>query len=62
MKTHETKGGAGPGVLYGLEDRLPWGMAFFVGFQHFLAIFAGVITPSLVLCSGLGRPPGPSGW
>ena len=26
----------------------------FVGLQHFLAMFASIITPSLVLCRGVG--------
>jgi xanthine permease XanP len=45
---------SGTGLMYGLEDKPGWGTAVFVGFQHFLAMFASIITPSLVLCRGVG--------
>lgn len=45
------------GLVYGLEDRPGWGTAVFVGVQHFLAMFASIITPALVLCKGVGAPP-----
>ena len=45
------------GLVYGLEDKPGWGTAAFVGFQHFLAMFASIITPSLVLCRGVGAGP-----
>ena len=44
-------------MLYGLEDRPGWGTAVFVGMQHFLAMFASIITPALVLCKGVGAAP-----
>ncbi len=42
------------GLIYGLEDRPPFGMALLAGFQHLLAIFVGIITPTLVLGAALG--------
>ena len=48
----------GNGLVYGLEDRPGWGTAVFVGMQHFLAMFASIITPALVLCKGVGAAPG----
>lgn len=42
------------GLVYALHDRPPWGETLFVGFQHMLAMFAGIITPPLLIATGLG--------
>jgi xanthine permease XanP len=41
-------------VIYGLEDRPPVGEAVVAALQHLLAIFVGIITPTLVLSGPLG--------
>ncbi|NDJ17329.1 uracil-xanthine permease family protein [Myxacorys almedinensis] len=41
-------------LIYGLDDRPPVGESVFVAFQHVLAAFVGIITPPLIICSGLG--------
>lgn len=33
-----------PPPFYGLDDKLPWMLAIIAGFQHSLAMLAGVIT------------------
>ncbi len=38
-----------PVVVYGLEDRLPFGTALLVGAQHVSAMVVGTITPPLIL-------------
>ncbi|KAH7324349.1 purine permease [Stachybotrys elegans] len=42
-----------PQPFFGLNDRLPLLLALLLGFQHSLAMLAGVITPSIIL-SGSG--------
>jgi hypothetical protein len=39
--------------FFGLNDNMPWFLAILLGFQHTLAMLAGVITPALIL-SGQG--------
>jgi uric acid-xanthine permease len=39
--------------FFGLDDKMPWVLAILLGFQHTLAMLAGVITPALIL-SGQG--------
>jgi hypothetical protein len=39
--------------FFGLNDKMPWLLAILLGFQHTLAMLAGVITPALIL-SGEG--------
>ncbi|MGG6297550.1 uracil-xanthine permease family protein [Leptolyngbya sp. AN02str] len=41
-------------LIYGLNDRPPLAEAIFVAFQHVLAAFVGIITPPLIICTGLG--------
>ncbi|MBF2051706.1 MAG: uracil-xanthine permease family protein [Leptolyngbya sp. IPPAS B-1204] len=41
-------------LLYGLTDKPPVAESFFVALQHVLAAFVGIITPPLIICSGLG--------
>ncbi|GAA99127.1 uncharacterized protein L969DRAFT_94305 [Mixia osmundae IAM 14324] len=43
--------------FYGLTDTLPIVLAVVAGFQHFLAMLAGVITPPIILASELGFGP-----
>lgn len=40
-------------LLYGLEDRPPLVRTVFVALQHVLAMFVGIITPPLIICSAL---------
>lgn len=44
------------GLVYGIEDRPPFWEALFAAFQHLLAIFVGIITPPILICSALGTP------
>ena len=39
--------------FFGLDDKMPWLLAILLGFQHTLAMLAGVITPAIIL-SGAG--------
>ena len=41
-------------MLFGLEDRPPAGGAIFVGFQHLLAVFGGILTAPLLIALGMG--------
>lgn len=45
--------GAGTGLVYGIEDRPPFWAALFAALQHLLAIFVAIITPPLLIASGL---------
>ena len=40
-------------IVYGLEDRVPFGTALFVGAQHVAAMVIGTITPPLILAGAL---------
>ena len=40
-------------LVYPLESKPPWGEAFIVGFQHVLAMFAGIVTPPLIVAGAL---------
>jgi xanthine permease XanP len=42
------------GLLYGLNDRPPFIESLLVALQHVLAIFVGIITPPLIICSAIG--------
>jgi NCS2 family nucleobase:cation symporter-2/xanthine permease XanP len=44
------------GILYALDARPPILQTLFVGFQHTLAMFVGILTPPLIIASGLGLP------
>lgn len=59
--THEAqntiKANTSSELIYGLEDRPPVAEAFFVGLQHVLAAFVGIITPPLLICTALGLDP-----
>ncbi|MGB2926388.1 MAG: nucleobase:cation symporter-2 family protein [Limnothrix sp.] len=46
-----------PGLIYGLNDKPPVIEAALVALQHVLAIFAGIITPPLIISSALGLEP-----
>ncbi len=41
-------------MMYGLADRPPIPTAAFVGFQHLLAIFGGILTAPLLIALGMG--------
>lgn len=43
-------------LLYPLEARMPHARAAFVGFQHVIAMFIGIITPPLIIARTLGFP------
>lgn len=44
-------------VLFGLESKPPLRVALGAAFQHLLAIFAGIVTPGLVVCGLCGASP-----
>ena len=44
-------------VLFGLEEKPPLQVALGAAFQHLLAIFAGIVTPALVVCGLCGASP-----
>lgn len=46
-----------PGIVYGLEDRLPVGTALLIGFQQVTAMMVGTITPPLLLATALKFTP-----
>jgi xanthine permease XanP len=48
-----SKVGRSADVIYGLEDRPPLGRAILAAVQHLLAIFVGIVTPTLVLSGPL---------
>ncbi|KAG4428543.1 hypothetical protein IFR05_015977, partial [Cadophora sp. M221] len=43
-----------PAPFFGLNDRMPVFLAILLGFQHALAMLAGVITPPLIIASSAG--------
>ncbi|KAK9430818.1 permease family-domain-containing protein [Lipomyces doorenjongii] len=43
-----------PGPFFGLNDRMPIVLAFILGFQHSLAMLAGVVAPPLILSGSAG--------
>ena len=45
------------GIVYGLEDRVPFGTALLVGVQHVSAMVVGTITPPLLLAATLKFSP-----
>lgn len=40
-------------LLYGVEDRPPFGQALFAALQHLMAVFVAIITPPLIIASSL---------
>ena len=42
------------GLVYGIEDKPPFFESLFAALQHLLAIFVGIITPPIIICSALG--------
>jgi xanthine permease XanP len=48
---------ASPLVVYGLEDRVPFGTALLVGVQHVAAMVVGTVTPPLLLANELKFSP-----
>ena len=42
------------GLVYGIEERPPFFASLFAAVQHLLAIFVGIITPPIIICSALG--------
>ncbi len=47
---------AAPGILYGLNDPVPWPQAALIAFQHLLAMFVGTITPATIVARALDLP------
>ncbi len=43
-------------LIYQLDDRPPLPHTLFAAFQHLLAMFVAIITPSLIICQTLGVP------
>ena len=46
-----------PVIVYGLDDRVPFGTALIVGVQHVAAMVVGTITPPLLLANALKFTP-----
>ena len=44
-------------VLFALETKPPLRVALGAAFQHLLAIFAGIVTPALIVCGLCGATP-----
>jgi xanthine/uracil permease len=44
------------GIVYALESRPPVLQTLFIGFQHTLAMFVGIITPPLIIAAGSACP------
>lgn len=42
--------------FFGLNDRMPVVLALLLGLQHALAMLAGIITPPIILASGVNLP------
>lgn len=49
-------------VIYGLDDRPPPAEALVVALQHLLAIFVGIVTPTLIISGPLGLDPGTTNY
>ena len=47
-------------LIYGLDDKPPVIESALVALQHVLAIFAGIITPPLIISGALGLDPADS--
>jgi len=43
-------------IVYGLDDKPPFGESLFAAIQHFLAIIVGIMTPPLIIGNALGFP------
>jgi xanthine permease len=43
-------------LLFGLHDRMPHGKAALVGLQHAMAMFIGIVTPSVIIARTLDLP------
>lgn len=57
MSTLRDAGNVRPSELvYRLDDRPPLPQTLFAAFQHLLAMFVAVVTPSLIICQALGLP------
>ena len=41
-------------IVYGLDDKPPFGESLFAAVQHFLAIIVGIMTPPLIIGNALG--------
>lgn len=54
-----TRGGRSRSPFFGLNDRMPVVLALLLGFQHALAMLAGIITPPLILAGPAGANFGP---
>lgn len=50
----DSLGRSDTGLIYGIEDRPPFFEALFAAVQHLLAVFVGIITPPIIICSALG--------
>ncbi len=46
-----------PKLLFKLDEKPPVAGSLFVGFQHLLAIFGGILTAPLLIALGMGLPP-----
>ncbi|HEZ3876567.1 TPA: xanthine permease, partial [Neisseria meningitidis] len=56
MSGHMGKGADAPDLVYGLEDRPPFGNALLSAVTHLLAIFVPMITPALIVGGALELP------
>jgi NCS2 family nucleobase:cation symporter-2/xanthine permease XanP len=57
MEANPTSAAPRPYLLYGPEDRLPFGPALLVSLQQVAAMVVGVVTPALILSHALGFAP-----
>src|SRR5476651_2263367 len=46
-----------PNIVYGLEEKIPFGLSLLVGGQHVAAMVVGTITPPLLLAASLKFSP-----
>lgn len=49
-------------LIYGVDERPPFGDALFAAIQHLLAIFVAIITPPLIIAKALGLDTGTTGF
>ncbi len=54
MSKHASMEEARAELIFGLEDRPPFGQALVAALQHMAAIFLGIVTPAIVISGALG--------
>ena len=56
------KGVKNKGKEYDLEDNPPMGDTVFLGLQHMLAMFVGIVTPPIIIAGVVGLGPQETGF